>query len=111
MDLRIDEKGKYYTARITKDVLAAVVRTTDQIIVGHVHVRPEHRLKDELDGDRSRFLAMTEASVYAAEGDVLLYRTHFLLVAYQHMITITPIDALSDTHTAPWLAHNGKDRA
>jgi len=40
MDMRIDEKGKFFTPRVAKDTLPALIRTADQVIVGHVYVRP-----------------------------------------------------------------------
>ena len=72
MDMRIDEKGKYFTPRVAKDTLPAFIRTADQIIVGHVYVRPEKRLKDDLNEDASRFLPVTDARVYNAADETLL---------------------------------------
>src|SRR6185295_7810743 len=81
MDMRIDEKGKFFTPRVAKDTLTAFIRTGDQIIVGHVYVRPDKRLKDDLSEDTSRFLAVTDARVYDAESEKLLYHSSLLLVA------------------------------
>jgi hypothetical protein len=102
MDLRIDDRGKYFTARIAKDSLAAFVRTGDQLIVGQIHVRPERRLTDEINGDSARFLPITAARVYDAAGTTLLYESSFLLVSYQHIVTIGPLEALSPHQPAPW---------
>lgn len=104
MDMRIDEKGKYYTPRVPKDSLLAFVRTTDQIIIGHVYVRPDRRLKDELNEDNSRFLPITDAQVYDAATEKLLYHSSFLLIAYSYITMISPLDALADIRSVPWQA-------
>src|SRR5207248_891011 len=78
MDMRIDEKGKFFTPRVAKDTLPALIRTADQVIVGHVYVRPDKRLKDDLNEDVSRFLPVTDARVYNAADESLLYHSSFL---------------------------------
>jgi hypothetical protein len=102
MDIRIDEKGKYYTPRVAKDTLPAFVRTVDQIIVGQVYVRPDKRLKDDLNEDTSRFLPITDARVYDATSEKLLYHSSFLLIAYSQIILISPLDALAHIRPTPW---------
>jgi hypothetical protein len=102
MNLRIDEKGKYYTPHVTKNTVVTVIRTADQLIVGQVHVRPERRLKDELSDDPSRFLPVTSARVYDAAGTTLLYESGLLLVAYRHIVMISPLDTLEPATPAPW---------
>lgn len=102
IDVRFDEKGKFFTPRVAKDTLPAMIRTADQVIVGHIYVRPEKRLKDDLSEDPSRFLPVTDARVYNAADEQLLYHSSFLLVAYQHIIMISPIDALADVRPVPW---------
>ena len=72
MDMRFDEKGKFFTPRVAKDTLTAFVRTANQIIVGHVYVRPDKRLKDDLNEDPSRFLPVTDARVYDSATEALL---------------------------------------
>ena len=104
MDVRFDEKGKFFTPRVAKDTLPALIRTGDQVIVGHVYVRPEKRLKDDLSEDTSRFLPVTDARIYDAASEKLLYHSSFLLVAYQHIIMISPVDALEDVRPTPWQA-------
>ena len=108
MDIRIDEKGKYYTPRVPKDTLPAFVRTVDQIIVGQVYVRPDKRLKDDLNEDTSRFLPITDARVYDAASEKLLYHSSFLLIAYSQIILISPLDALADIRPTPWQTSQGQ---
>jgi len=109
MDIRIDEKGKYYTPRVPKDTLPAFVRTVDQIIVGQVYIRPDKRLKDDLNEDTSRFLPITDARVYDAGSEKLLYHSSFLLIAYSHIILISPLDALADIRPTPWQSSHDQE--
>ena len=102
MDVRIDEKGKYFTPRIAKDALLAMVRTADERIVGYIYLRPERRLKDEINEDDSRFLAITDARVYRVSDDRLLYNVGFTLIAYDHIISVTPIEAITDSNQVTW---------
>lgn len=111
MDVRIDEKGKFFTPRVAKDTLPALIRTVDQVIIGHVYVRPEKRLKDDLNEDVSRFLPVTDARVYDAADESLLYHSSFLLVAYQHIVMISPLDAMEDVRPVPWQSANGYEEA
>ena len=106
MDLRIDQKGKYYTPRIAKNALVAYVRTNDNVIVGQLYARPERRLKDELNDDQSRFLPITDAAVYSPTGETLLFRSAFLLVAYEHIALITPLEAVEADQPIPWLQYD-----
>jgi hypothetical protein len=87
---------------VAKDTVPAFIRTADQVIVGHVYVRPEKRLKDDLSEDTSRFLPVTDARVYDAASEKLLYHSSFLLVAYHHIIMLSPVDALEDVRPTPW---------
>lgn len=103
MDLRVDEKGKFYTSRVAKDTLIAFIRLHDNIVVGNIYVRPEQRLKDNLNDDSSRFLPITDARVYDSGGNELLYRSSLLLVAYDHIITLSPVNAISTERFLPCL--------
>ena len=102
LDMRIDEKGKYFTPRVAKDTLTAFIRTAHQIIVGHVYVRPDKRLKDDLNDDGSRFLPVTDARVYDAVSEKLLYHSSFLLISYAHIVMLSPLEALADVRPTPW---------
>lgn len=102
LDMRIDDKGKFFTPRISKDTLSAFIHTTGQIIIGNVYVRPDKRLKDDLGEDDSRFLAVTDARVYDAASEKLLYRSSLMLIAYTHITMISPLDALANIRPVPW---------
>lgn len=104
MGIRIDEKGKFFTPRITKDAVTAFIRTAGKIIVGSVYVRPGNRLTDELNADPATFLPVTDASVYSAADESFLLQTAFLLVAYREILLIGELDALADIRVMPWEA-------
>lgn len=103
MDVRIDEKGKFFTPRVAKDAMHALLHTRDANIAGYLYIRPDKRLKDEINEDTSRFLPVTDARVYAAATNELLYHTSFMLVAYEHIISITPLEAIGESQPAPWM--------
>lgn len=94
-----------FSAHVPKESIAAVVRTVDLLIVGQLHARPQKRLKDEMNHTSDRFMAITGAKVYDAAGVRLLYETAFLLVANAHVVTITPLDAVTQLGEAGWAAH------
>jgi hypothetical protein len=102
MDVRIDSHGKYFSQRVAKESVAALIRTTDHLIVGYVYIRPDYRLKDELNSDAGRMIAVTEARVYNEEGTKFLFATGLLLLSYNHVLFLSPLDAVSATDGALW---------
>lgn len=102
MDVRVDEKGKFFTPRIAKDAVAAFVRTRDQVIVGSIYVRPGNRLTDELNSDSAPYLPITDAQVYRAADEELLYRAGLMMVSYRSVILIGELDAFEEIRPAPW---------
>lgn len=102
MDVHTDDRGKFFTPRVTKESVAVAIRTTDHLIVGQVHVRPDQRLKDELNSAHDRFIAITDARVHNATGSALLFESSFLLVDSTHVIFISPLDAIKEAETLDW---------
>ena len=88
MAIEYDEKGKFFTDIVPKVPVDAVVQTTAQLIRGKVHVREGERLKDELDRDEP-FLAMTDASIVGADGQVQ-YEAPFLAVQRSQIVWVLP---------------------
>lgn len=109
MDVRIDEKGKFFTPRVAKDALQALIRTADQHIIGYLYLRPDKRLKDEINEDTSRFLPVTDARIYNSATDDFVYHASFILVSYDHIISITPVDSISESRPAPWMIPDADD--
>ena len=109
MDLRIDDRGKYFTPRVSKESIATALRTTDHMIVGHIYVRPDQRLKDELNLTQERFIAVTDARVYDDQGVNLLFESEFLIVASSQIIFITPLEAISQKEQLAWMPDTLKE--
>ncbi len=74
-----EEKGKIFTQVVTKEPVDVIIQTNSSCIHGRVHVRPEDRLKDELDRCES-FLAVTQAKIFDFEGKTLRYESSFVAV-------------------------------
>jgi len=89
MSVRIDAKGKTYTDIVHKDEVAALIQTTANLIHGHIYLRAGLRLKDELNGTAEQFIAVTNAEVYNANGQVLV-RSDFLTVNKHEIIWVRP---------------------
>ncbi len=70
MVIEYDEKGKYYTDVISKDVTLSHIQTHTHYIRGFVHVRKGDRLSDEINGSNI-FLAVTKAEIFNPQGEVL----------------------------------------
>ena len=85
-----DEKGKIFTEVVTKMPIPIMMQTTTHRVLGNIHVRPDQRLKDELDRTES-FLAVTEASILDADGKTV-HRTDFLAVRRDQIVWVAPED-------------------
>jgi len=88
MTIEYDDKGKVFTDVVSKVAIPAIVQTTQQLIRGNVHVHRDERLKDELDRDEL-FLAMTDASIIAADGQVV-HESRFLAVRRAQIVWVMP---------------------
>ena len=87
--------------RVPTERIEALIRTGDQLIVGRLHAEPGKRLKDEMNHTSTRFIAITGARVYDAAGRELLYETDFLLLANDHIVSVTPRQSVT-AGQAPW---------
>jgi hypothetical protein len=88
MTIEYDDKGKIFTDIVSKRTIFATVQTTTHLMRGRLHVRHDHRIKDELDREKT-FLAMTDVSVLAPDGQIL-YQAPFLAVNRSHIIWVYP---------------------
>lgn len=91
MKFEYDEKGKIYTDVIAKVPVQALVQTSVQLIRGAVHIRQNERVKDELERDEF-FLAITDASVLAPDGQTVLHQAPFLAVRRDQIVWIIPLE-------------------
>ena len=89
MSVRIDAKGKVFTDIVRKDEVPVLIQTTTNLIHGFIFLRPDMRVKDEMNHSPDKFIAVTQAEVYNAAGQVLV-RSSFLTVNKDHIIWIRP---------------------
>jgi hypothetical protein len=88
MTIEYDEKGKIFTDIVSKVAIQATVQTTTHLIRGHLHVRRDQRIKDELDIDE-KFLALTDVSVLGPDGQIL-FQAPFLAVRRSQIVWVLP---------------------
>jgi hypothetical protein len=90
MVIEFDEKGKYFTEVISKDVILSHIQTQTYHIRGNIYVRKDERLSDEVNGGNG-FLAVTDAEVFSPDGSIL-YTCKFMVVNRAHIVWLMPID-------------------
>jgi len=88
MTFEYDEKGKIFTDIVSKVAIPATIQTTTHLIRGHLHVRRDQRIKDELDLNEN-FLAMTEVTVMGPDGQTL-FQAPFLALRRSHIVWVLP---------------------
>jgi Family of unknown function (DUF6812) len=98
MTFEYDEKGKIFTDIVSKESVSATVQTTTHMIRGHLHVRRDQRIKDELDLNEN-FLAMTDVSVLGPDGQPL-FQAPFLAVRRSHIIWVLPEQNQSEENSS-----------
>jgi hypothetical protein len=88
MTIEYDEKGKIFTDIVSKIAVYATVQTTTHMMRGHIHVRRDQRIIDELDLDEN-FLAITDVDVLSSDGQTL-FQVPFLAVRRTHIVWVIP---------------------
>lgn len=88
MTIEYDEKGKIFTDIVSKVSILVTVQTTTHMMRGHMHVRRDQRVKDELDHDE-KFLALTDVHVQGPDGQTL-FHAPFLAVRRDQIIWVMP---------------------
>jgi hypothetical protein len=88
MPTRQDRKGKFYTEKVTKNKIRVTIQTATNLLQGHIHVRPDLRLRDALN-DGLQFIAVTNGKVLNKEGEGL-YRFDFLALNRDQVVWILP---------------------
>jgi hypothetical protein len=83
-----EEKGKIFTQVVTKKPINVTIQTTNQLIRGKIHIRPEDRVKDELNR-KDQYIAVTDATVFSPDG-MALYHSGFLSVNTEQIIWLIP---------------------
>jgi hypothetical protein len=93
---QVDEKGKFFTAHVTKLRLPITVCVGNWIVEGTVHLKSDNRLKDELN-DGETFIAITQARVWETDSDKPLYEPEVLIVHKNQIIWIFPRESTAPT--------------
>jgi hypothetical protein len=88
MTIEYDEHGKIFTDIISKVSVNVTIQTTTHMMSGHMHVRRDQRVKDELDRDE-KFLALTDVHVQGPDGQTL-FHCPFLAVKRDHIVWVMP---------------------
>lgn len=88
MTIEYDDKGKIFTDIVSKVAIQATIQTTMHLLRGHIHVRRDQRIKDELDVNEN-FLALTDVSVLGPDGQTL-FQAPFLAVRRSHIVWVIP---------------------
>ncbi len=87
MTVRVDAKGKIFTDIVRKDEVPVLIQTVTNLIHGHIYLRPEARIKDEMNAGE-QFIAVTDAEVIKADGSII--KSSFLTLNKAHVVWIRP---------------------
>lgn len=94
MKIRYDEKGKFFTDVISKNPVPITVQSLTHRIHGQMHVRPDERVKDELNRNNN-FIALTDAVIYSGNGEEL-FRSNFIALNVSQIVWVLPDDDAVD---------------
>jgi len=83
-----DEKGKIFTNIVQKTPIPATIQTLTHRIHGEVYMKPDERLKDELNRS-DQFLAVTNASILNEQGEVS-FSCKFLTLNKNQIVWLIP---------------------
>ena len=90
MAIEYDEKGKFFTDIISKDVIRSEIQMVTCVIRGNVHVRKGDRLSDEINLP-NLFLPVTGAEIFNLEGEKLV-SCNFMAVNREHIVWLLPLE-------------------
>jgi len=83
-----DEKGKIFTNIVPKTPVPAIIQTKTHRISGEVYMKPDERLKDELNRSE-QFLAVTNATIFDDHGQIV-YSSKFLTLNKDQIVWLIP---------------------
>jgi hypothetical protein len=75
-----------------KDRVRVMIVTSGFRIEGDIHVLAGSRLTDALNSKSKEYFALTDASVYAMQGDAVLYSPPYIAVNRASIACIFPIE-------------------
>jgi hypothetical protein len=88
--MKLNEKGKYFTERVSKRQVQVVVNTLHGQVLGQMFVLPAQRIKDLLNNVNEQFIAITEAVFIAGDGQ--RQEVGFVAINKQHIVSVIPIN-------------------
>jgi len=97
MTVEYDEKGKIFTDIVSKVAIQVTIQTTTHMMRGHMHVRRDKRVKDELDINE-HFLPLTDVSVLGPDGQAL-FQSPFMAVQRSHIVWVIPEQDHNEEHS------------
>jgi Family of unknown function (DUF6812) len=106
MDYRLDEKGKYYTKRVSKRSARVELFAQGLLISGTMHLLLDNRVKDELNSGE-RFIAITRAQVRDPRTGAVLAEGKTLILNKDQIVWLAPDE---DTYESTVPGHGGSDR-
>lgn len=89
--MKVDERGKYYTERMSKHSIEVLIVTVHGHIRGHVFVLPGQRVKDLLNNSAERFLAVTDATL-TQHDKAANQNFRFIAVNKEFIISVVPMN-------------------
>lgn len=87
---RIDEKGKIFTERVRKGQTDVLITTLTGQIRGFIYITHGQRLKDMLNSDDERFIAVTDAIASEIDGSEVLAAA-LMAVNKDHIVCVVPV--------------------
>ena len=88
-----DEKGKIFTNIVQKNPVSSTIQTITHRIRGEVYIKPDERLKDELNRT-DQFLAVTNASILNDRSEEI-YACKFLTLNKDQIVWLIPDSDMS----------------
>ena len=88
---RVDEKGKFFTERITKGRVDVLITTVKGHIRGYIYVASGQRVKDMLNAHSERFIAVSDVTASALDGSDVI-EVELMAVNKDHIVSVVPID-------------------
>jgi hypothetical protein len=85
---QFDDKGKLFTNVVAKKPVKVRIQVATHLILGTVHIRPENRLKDEINQPET-FLAVTDAQLINDKGETA-YTCKFIVVNRSQILWMAP---------------------
>jgi len=92
MFTQFEEKGKLFSNVVAKKPVKVQIQTITHIIYGTVHIRPDNRIKDEINQTET-FLAVTNVKVFDLNKNPI-QECKFIAVNRSQIIWLIPEDEL-----------------